>query len=117
MATTSRLVKPRRARPAAIRRAPPATCPCVSVRPLGPSTRTGRSARSRASRRMKLEYGTSGIGTSGCGLRKITGAPILSDMTVIHAAVLVQPKKLEAVEFPPPTVGPDAGPLKLAAAG
>src|SRR2546425_916083 len=117
MATTSPFLNPRRARPAAIRRAPPATCPCVSVRPLGPSTRTGRSARSRACRRMKLEYGTSGIGTSGCGLRKITVALILSDMTLVHAAVLVKPKTLEAREFARPTIGPDDGLLRIEACG
>src|SRR3989442_613008 len=117
MATTSRLVKPRRARPAAIRRAPPATCPCVSVRPLGPSTRTGRSARSRSCRRMKLEYGTSGMGTSGCGLRKVPVAFILSDMTLVRAAVLVKPKTLEAREFARPTIGPDDGLLRIEACG
>src|SRR6266567_2853612 len=117
MATTSPFVKPRRARPAAIRRAPPATCPCVSVLPLGPSTMTGRSARSRACRRMKLEYGTSGMATSGCGLRKITVALILSDMTLVRAAVLVKPKTLEAREFARPAIGPDDGLLRIEACG
>src|SRR5438093_1883767 len=77
MATTSPLARPRRAKPAATRRAPAATCPIVSVRPLGPSMSTGWSARSRACRRMKLEYDTSGIATSACGLRKITMALML----------------------------------------
>src|SRR5207245_1855985 len=75
------------------------------------------AARSRSCRRMKLEYGTSGMGTSGCGLRKITVALILSDMTLVRAAVLVKPKTLEAREFARPTIGPDDGLLRIEACG
>src|SRR5213592_5177980 len=69
-ASTSPGTKPRAARPAATRSAPPASCPYVSVRPLAASIRAGLSPSAAACASTKRCTTMSGIAMSGCGLLK-----------------------------------------------